>query len=293
MKVTIDPDAGFCFGVEKAIHRAEKELSENRELLCLGELVHNPSEMNRLKKLGLKTANLQDALPGKNRKVLFRAHGEPPESYQAAIKLNMEVVDATCPIVLKLQKDIHLACQEMNKRNGQVVLFGREGHPEVKGLIGHAGGEVILVSSLKDMKRIDFSRPVSLFSQTTADPMVYEGIAVSVGKKMSVSQSDDNLPLSIHHSICKRVSKRVPALKKFAKNHDVIIFAGSQTSSNSQLLFDVCSRNNPQSYFVETAEELRAEWFNDAASAGISGATSTPDWLLNQIKQTVYALAPD
>lgn len=293
MKVTIDPDAGFCFGVEKAIRKAEKELSDNRELLCLGELVHNPLEMNRLRDLGLETANQQEFYLAKNRKILFRAHGEPPESYQAASRLNIEVVDATCPIVLKLQKDIHMACREMKERNGQVVLFGKESHPEVKGLTGHAGGEVILVSSPKDIKKVDCSRPVSLFSQTTADPMVYESIALVIGKKMSGSFPDANLPLNIHHSICKRVSRRVPTLQGFAKTHDVIIFAGSRTSSNSQLLFDACARNNPRSYFVESAEEIRPEWFNDAASAGISGATSTPDWLLNQIEKAVYELARD
>lgn len=283
MKVQIDPSAGFCFGVANAIEKSETEISRSGSILCLGEIVHNPSELKRLKDMGLSTIDISEFEKHKNQTILFRAHGEPPESYQKAENENLAVIDATCPIVLKLQERIQKACKKAEEKNGKVILFGKKNHPEILGLIGHSKGKAKLVATPDDLSELDLSKPVFLFSQTTANPYEFDQLVLALREKMSAHFPAENLPLEVHNSICKKVTGRVPVLEKFARENEVIVFVGGKKSSNGRFLFEICKKNNPNSYMVEDEEEIDPSWFLNAKTIGISGATSTPVWLLEKI----------
>jgi len=288
MTITIDKAAGFCPGVRKAIRTAEQELEENGRFHSLGSLLHNDEEMGRLGKMGLEVVDKEAIYGLCGQKLLFRAHGEPPETYEIAEKHQVEVVDTTCAVVGKLQKDVAEAAVEMQKIKGQVVVFGKAGHPEVLGLLGQTSGEGILVSSLQDLGKVDMKRPVRLFSQTTMDAHSFDLIADALRNQMG--QVHPKPDLLVNKSICSHVLKRVPSLKAFASEHELIIFVSGKQSSNGQKLFNICSGVNPNTHFISEPGELKAEWFHNIQSVGISGAASTPQWLMEAVAKKIEEL---
>lgn len=287
MKVSIDPGSGFCFGVKEAIRAAQAELDAGNNVYSLGEIVHNQVQMNILKSKGLKVISLADLPLHKGEKVLFRAHGEPPETYTIARNYNIEVIDATCPIVIKLQKHIKKASVADSCSEVQIVIFGKAGHAEVAGLNGNAGNKAIIIESTADFEKIDFSKPIRLFSQTTMDGEGYKKICSAVEQRMLETANTD---LEIKTSVCRQVSDRAPHLRKFAAKHDVIIFVGGNNSANGAYLFGICHDVNERSYYVSDAEDIKSIWFEGAHSAGITGATSTPEWLIEQVASFIEKL---
>lgn len=283
MKIEIDPYSGFCFGVITAIEKAEKLLEQGVPLYCLGDLVHNNVEMERLEKKGLRTIQYNEFKQMKDAVVLIRAHGEPPETYEIAQKNNITLIDATCPVVLQLQKKIKQTYQANNEI--QIVIFGKQGHAEVNGLVGQTHGNAIVINDLKDLEQLDLSKPIAIFSQTTQSPDKYNEIVLELKKKMEAIGNVEKLVCV--NSICRQVSLRDKELKKFAQKHDVIIFVSGKQSSNGKALFEVCKSVNPQSYFISEANEIRFEWFNHANSVGVCGATSTPMWLMKNIAEYI------
>jgi 4-hydroxy-3-methylbut-2-enyl diphosphate reductase len=288
MIITIDKTAGFCPGVRKAIRTAEKQLEENKGFHSLGSILHNEEEMGRLGELGLVVID-KDDVPGLcGQKLLFRAHGEPPETFELAAKHDVQVVDATCAVVRKLQKDVAHNVREMQKQDGQVVLYGKPGHPEVLGLLGQTSGSGILVCSLQDLGKVDMRKPVRLFSQTTMDANSYDLIASAIREQMARHSAEPDLV--VHKSICSHVLKRVPSLKDFASKHELVIFVSGRESSNGKKLFNICSAINPNTHFISEPGELKAEWFKDTGSVGISGAASTPLWLMENVAKKIKEL---
>ncbi|NPA44249.1 MAG: 4-hydroxy-3-methylbut-2-enyl diphosphate reductase [Chlorobi bacterium] len=287
MKIEIDSNSGFCFGVVKAIEIAESELEKDKKLYCLGDIVHNGAEVNRLENKGLITINHDEVKKLKNTKVLLRAHGEPPETYEIAKQNNIELIDASCPIVLNLQKKIHKSYSEIKDIEGQIIIYGKQGHAEVIGLLGHTDNKGIVISDINDLDKIDFTKPVSIFSQTTKSSSGYQKIIDAIKEKMIETQGNDNINFISHASTCKQVSTRDVKLVKFAKRHDIIIFVSGKKSSNGKLLYEVCKNENERTYFVSNTDELKKEWFKKSDSVGICGATSTPEWLMRNIKNTI------
>lgn len=281
MRVEIDSQSGFCFGVVNAIRKAEESLAVG-EVFCLGDIVHNRVEVSRLEDLGLKTISHADfpRLAGKT--VLIRAHGEPPSTYAEAEKYGITLVDATCPVVAKLQERVKNADRAMRGSGGQVVILGKKGHAEVVGLAGQAEGRAIIVDCAEDLGQLDFSRPVYLLSQTTQSLSVFEQL-----KERVLHRAEDREKVYIHDSICRSVSNRDPHLREFSRRHDVIVFVSGRKSSNGQALFQACIESNPHSYKIEDETELQPEWFTGASSVGVCGATSTPKWLMEQVARRI------
>ena len=284
MKVTIDPDAGFCFGVSRAIEAAEKGLSAGEELYCLGDIVHNSGELERLKSKGLKIISHEDLPALEGKKVLIRAHGEPPETFETARRYNITLIDATCPIVSKLQQRIRKSHEEGLKTGGTVVIYGKPGHAEVVGLVGQTGGRAVVVRKPEDLNGIILSSPVHLYSQTTMDKEGLDAMAAEIEKRL---REKGNAGLFVHNTICGQVSGRAPLVRKFAKQHDVVIFVSGKKSSNGAWLFSLCLSENPRCHFVSSKEDIRKEWFNAGDSVGITGATSTPPWLMEEIAREI------
>ena len=280
MKIEIDPNAGFCFGVVNAIRIAEETLKTKEELYCIGDIVHNSVEVARLKKLGLQMIKSDEFAKLSGKSVLFRAHGEPPASYKKGKEQKDEIIDATCPVVLNLQKRIKKAYQEIKKSKGQIVIYGKKGHAEVNGLVGQTEGNAIVINTLNDLKLINPDLPVELFSQTTKTIEGFTKIAEHLKKT-------GNNNIKIHDTICRKVSNRAPKIMAFAEKHDVVIFVSDKKSSNGKLLFDVCSKANKRSHFVSRIKDLNMNWFTADDSVGISGATSTPEWLMSEIKEKI------
>ena len=291
MQITIDDKSGFCFGVVNAIRISEEELSKNN-IACLGDIVHNSREVDRLKEQGLEIISHQDLPDWSGKKVLIRAHGEPPSTYHAAKQLDVEIVDATCPIVLKLQERIKKSYFEMNELNGQVVIYGKEGHAEVIALMGQTKGTAILVTGPKDIDKIDFSLPVRLYSQTTKDPGKYAEIGELILTRMK-HVNGINADFKQFNTICGQMAGRAPLLTSFAKEHEVIVFVGGDKSSNAVALYAVCKAANVDSYFVSDVSGLKEEWFNGIDDIGISGATSTPTWLMEEIADAINKMTQD
>ncbi|MBI5218069.1 MAG: 4-hydroxy-3-methylbut-2-enyl diphosphate reductase [Bacteroidia bacterium] len=283
MNIEIDSGSGFCFGVVYAIQRAEEELKKHHQLYCIGDIVHNNVEVNRMKEMGLITIEPEELRSLKNCKVLIRAHGEPPETYKIAFENNIELIDASCPVVLKLQNKIKNGFDKAVKESGQVVIYGREGHAEVNGLVGQTKGKAIVVNKIEDLKKIDFSKPVILFSQTTQSTEGFYSIRKEIEKRLAEKQGADNFSLIANDTICLQVSTRGPQLKEFARKHDVVIFVSGKKSSNGKMLFDVCRNENPNTHFVSDVEDIDYTWFAKINSAGICGATSTPRRLMEEI----------
>ncbi len=286
MQVVVDPNSGFCGGVVKAIRLAETELDLNAQLYCLGEIVHNQAEVARLKAKGIKFINYEEFKALKNVRVMLRAHGEPLSTYQIAKENNIELIDGTCQVVRRLQKKIQTASNEIQNKNGQIVIFGKEDHPEVVSLKTQANTEVIIVENKNELHKIDFSRPISFFSQTTKSGKEFEEIKNLIQEKLSETDFD----FKAENTICKQVSNREEELVLFSKRHDVIIFVGGKNSSNAKFLFGICKNNNSQSYFVADETALNTDWFNKAKSVGVSGATSTPQWLMSKVADKIKAL---
>ncbi len=291
MIVETDNLSGFCFGVRNAVEIAEKALRNGEEIYSLGLIVHNEAEISRLVALGLRMINHEMLYSLKDSKLLIRAHGEPPETYRIAERNNITIIDATCPIVKKLQARIRKTWLESRKNGGQVVIYGKPGHAEVVGLLGHINNDGILVSGPDDLSGIDFNRPVMLFSQTTMSVQEYDRIAQLIRENMTVSgiTERDNF-LKVHNSICAQVSGRELQLRSFARKHDIIIFVSGKDSSNGKLLYSVCKSANPDSWFVSSPGDIERSWFEGKRSAGICGATSTPKWLIEKIRNHVISL---
>jgi 4-hydroxy-3-methylbut-2-enyl diphosphate reductase len=288
MVAEIDDQSGFCFGVQNAVEIAEEALYRGEKVYSLGPIVHNDMEMKRLEALGLVSVTHEEFRNLKSCKVLIRAHGEPPETYRIAEKNNITVIEATCPIVKKLQSRIMETMTTAHKCKGQIVIFGKPGHAEVVGLLGQTKGEGILVSGPDDLRKIDMTRPVCLFSQTTMSVRDYNMITDLIRARMKESSSGDpNKLLKVHNTICGQVSNREPHLRAFAKEHDIIIFVSGKESSNGKMLYSVCKSVNPRTYFVSVPEEIEREWFDGMKTAGICGATSTPKWLIEKIRDII------
>ncbi|NLD64057.1 MAG: 4-hydroxy-3-methylbut-2-enyl diphosphate reductase [Bacteroidales bacterium] len=288
MKVDVEQGSGFCFGVENAVAIAENALKEGETVYCLGEIVHNDLEVARLTALGMVTITHDEFEKLRDGKVLIRAHGEPPSTYLKAAENNITIIDATCPIVHSMQEKIKKVADLAREEKGQIVIFGKEGHAEVIGLMGAAGPRGILVTGKGDLGRIDYTRPVFLFSQTTKSKVQYEVVAEIIRLNLEKQSKDHpGNTLKVHNTICRQVSGREPRLREFAQQHDVIIFVSGKKSSNGRMLFEVCLKENPRSHFISSPGELNRDWFRDAASAGVCGATSTPRWLIHEVAEIV------
>jgi 4-hydroxy-3-methylbut-2-en-1-yl diphosphate reductase len=278
MKVEIDKNSGFCFGVVNAIKIAEESLIREKKLYCLGDIVHNGEEVNRLSKLGLKTITREKFFSLRNCTVLIRAHGEPPETYTYAEKNGIRLIDATCPVVLKLQKRVRKAYEEIQKINGQIVILGKKGHAEVEGLNGHAGNEAVIIQEEKDIEKVDFSRPATMFAQTTRSIDEFRKVSEEIR-----SRAKNNVLVKINDTVCRQVANRVPKLQKFVAVHDLVLFVSGRKSSNGKFLYEECKKENPKTYFVSNTDDLKTSWFEGVENVGICGATSTPQWLMEEI----------
>lgn len=285
ISIEIDEGSGFCFGVVNAIRKVEEALQEENNLYCLGDIVHNNMEMNRLEKLGLKTIHKPEYDKLKNNTVLLRAHGEPPITYATAKENNIKLIDATCPVVLRLQHSVNIAYKKSKEDHGQVVIYGKKGHAEVIGLEGQTDGKAIVLESIEDVSKVDLNRPIRLFSQTTMMVDKFVEIKSFFGKNIS----DKNI-LEVHNSICRQVSGRIDALHNFSRRNDIIIFVSGKKSSNGKALFSECKKVNHQSYMIATTSEVSKEWFHNATNIGICGATSTPDWLMKEVSNHIKNL---
>ena len=292
MNVTIDPASGFCFGVVYAIQKAEEELALSGKLYCLGDIVHNNKEVERLGKLGLQIIDHQDLKELRDCKVLIRAHGEPPDTYQIALENNIELIDASCPVVLKLQNRVRTSFDKVANNDGQIVIYGEIGHAEVNGLVGQTNGKAIIIRSEEDLDLIDYSRPINLFSQTTKSSSGFlEMKKLIEGRSEQAVQNEISSEYMVaNDTICRQVSNREPQLKKFSAEYDVIIFVSGKKSSNGKALFDVCKSTNPRSFFISSAEELDVKCLLGAERVGICGATSTPRWLMEEVSAKISIL---
>ena len=287
MKVTIDKYSGFCFGVVYAIQMAEEELTNSGQLYCLGDIVHNNMEVDRLNKLGLDIINHQRLKELRDCRVLIRAHGEPPETYQIAIKNNIKLLDASCPVVLKLQHLIKEGFEEIKDINGQIIIFGKMGHAEVQGLLGQAGGRAIVVDSIDDLTQIDFLEPIYMYSQTTKRPKAFKDLQEEIIKRKEIVGNSDSVKFIVHDTLCRQVSSREPQLKQFAKENDIVVFVSGKKSSNGRMLFQSCLEVNINSYFISDVDEIKLDWFPRKVKVGICGATSTPRWLMEKIAKRI------
>ncbi len=287
LNIEIDEGSGFCFGVTTAISKAEEELSASHTLHCLGDIVHNGSECERLHAMGLITINHEEFahLPAGS-KVLLRAHGEPPHTYAQAREQGINIIDATCPVVLQLQKRIRKVYEEAEP--SQIVIYGKRGHAEVLGLVGQTEGQAIVIERLEEAECLDFSRNICLFSQTT---MPLEGFRQIVDFITGHIQA----PAQFRYfdTICRQVANRLPNIRKFAARHDVVIFVCGLKSSNGRVLHEACRQVNPRSYLVDQPAAIRPEWFEGAGSVGICGATSTPKWLMEDCREAIAAFNCD
>lgn len=290
MNITIDSRSGFCFGVAYAIEVAERELRNNPTLYCLGDIVHNNMEVNRLRQKGLVIITHEDLNKMSNCKVLIRAHGEPPETYRTALQNRIELIDATCPIVLNLQNAIHGGYLEMLPKNGQVVIYGNDGHAEVNALNGQTNGTAIVIEHEEDLAKIDFSRPVRFYSQTTKGVAGFHRISRMIQDRMLDVSVEQPVDFELNDSICRQVSNRSAELKEFAARFDVVIFVSGQKSSNGMILYQVCKDVNPGTHLVSDITQLQHKWFENVQTVGICGATSTPAWLMEEIEKEIQQI---
>lgn len=291
MQVTIDKNSGYCFGVEFAIKMAEDEMEQADKLYCLGDIVHNDMEVKRLSEKGLVVIDREQLSELSDCKVLIRAHGEPPETYRTAIENNIELIDASCPVVLKLQHRVKTAFDKMEREQGQIVIYGKKGHAEVIGLTGQTLEKAIVVMEDSDLEKIDYSRPVTLFSQTTKSTKGFYELSRKIEERIQAEKGKvETVDFNANDSICRQVSNREPQLQKFSKENDVIVFVSGKKSSNGKALYQVCLAENSRSYFIENETELDLEWFQAGDKVGICGATSTPMWLMEQVKNYLESM---
>lgn len=279
LNIEIDKGSGFCFGVTTAIQKAEEELAKGNTLYCLGDIVHNGMECERLRQMGLITINHDDLRRLHGVKVLLRAHGEPPETYELARRNHIEIVDATCPVVLQLQKRIK---KQYETGAGQIVIFGKKGHAEVLGLVGQTAGSAIVIEHYDDVTQLDFTRDIYLYSQTTKSLDEFHRIIGYIQSHMTAGASFRSFD-----TICRSVANRMPSISQFASRHDLIIFVCGRKSSNGKVLFGECLRINANTHLVEGPEEIEQQWLNGVHTVGICGATSTPKWLMEQCRDAL------
>lgn len=292
MTIEIDSGSGFCFGVTTAIKKAEEELQQGTPLYCLGDIVHNGMECERLKQMGLVTINHDDMARLHDAKVLLRAHGEPPATYELASQNNIEIIDATCPVVLQLQKRIkkqyEIAGSEQSTANSQIVIFGKRGHAEVLGLVGQTAGHAIVIEHFDEVRQLDFSRDIYLYSQTTKSldefRLIIDYIQTHISEGATFKSFD---------TICRSVANRMPNISAFASRHDLILFVCGRKSSNGRVLFNECLRVNANTHLIEGPEEIETAWLDGIHSVGICGATSTPKWLMEQCRDALLQLQQD
>lgn len=277
-QIEIDDGSGFCFGVTTAIKKAEEELAKGTKLYCLGDIVHNGMECDRLKRLGLITINHDDMAKLHDAKVLLRAHGEPPSTYELAKRNNIEIIDATCPVVLQLQRRIKK--QYDSEPDAQIVIFGKNGHAEVLGLVGQTQQNAIVIEKFDDVTRLDFSRDIYLYSQTTKSLDEFHKIINYIQEHISPTATFRSFD-----TICRQVANRMPNISQFATRHDLILFVCGRKSSNGKVLFNECKSVNLNSHLIEGPEEIDASWLEGIKTIGICGATSTPKWLMEKCKE--------
>ena len=278
-RIDIDPDAGFCFGVVRAIQQAEEALAQEPLLYCLGDIVHNEEEILRLQQKGLKTISREQFFTERFQKILIRAHGEPPEYYDFATKHAITLIDTTCPIVIRLQQKIRQAWDEVKEKSGQVLIFGEKNHAEVIGLNGQIDNRAIIIENPQQVEHIDCTKPIRLFSQTTKSVEEFQLLSETLLEKTRRCGNEDFIA---YNTICHSVSTRSEKLVAFAKRYDVIIFVSGRRSSNGKYLFNICRQNNPRTHRISKPEELETSWFRKEDTIGITGATSTPQWLMEK-----------
>lgn len=281
-KVEIDEGSGFCFGVVTAIHKAEEELAKGGKLYCLGDIVHNSREVERLKEMGLVTINHDEFNRLHDAKVLLRAHGEPPETYETARRNNIEIIDATCPVVLRLQKRIKQEYDQEDTKDKQIVIYGKNGHAEVLGLVGQTDGKAIVIEKPEEVQKLDFGKSIRLYSQTTKSLDGFKEIVAYIEEHISPQAT-----FEYYDTICRQVANRIPNIRKFAASHDLIFFVSGKKSSNGKMLFSECQKINPNSHLIDSVEEIDLSLLSDAGSIGICGATSTPKWLMEEIYEAI------
>ena len=284
LQIEIDNGSGFCFGVTTAIKKAEEELAAGTTLYCLGDIVHNGMECDRLKQMGLITINHEEMAQLHNVKVLLRAHGEPPATYELARRNNIEIIDATCPVVLKLQKRIKEQYEAPSAAlsGASIVIFGKKGHAEVLGLVGQTQGNAIVIESFEEVKKLDFTKDIYLYSQTTKSLDEFHRIIDYIQSHIA-----DGALFRSFDTICRSVANRMPNITQFATHHDLILFVCGRKSSNGKVLFNECVRVNPNSHLIEGPEEIEPEWLEGINTVGICGATSTPKWLMEQCRDAI------
>lgn len=282
--IEIDSKSGFCFGVVTAICKAEEELEKTGRLYCLGDIVHNSDEVERLRQKGLITITHEEMQHLHNVKVLLRAHGEPPSTYELAQKNNIEIIDATCPVVLQLQRRIKEAFNSSNPRP-QIVIYGKKGHAEVNGLVGQTNGEAIVIENETQLDKVNLNNDIVLYSQTTKSLQGFTEIINAITK-----QKSPNATFNSFDTICRQVANRVEHIRQFASNHQLVLFVSGKKSSNGKILFNECSDVNPNTHFISNENEIDPKWLTQIDSIGICGATSTPRWLMENVKARVQQL---
>ncbi|GLL55755.1 MULTISPECIES: 4-hydroxy-3-methylbut-2-enyl diphosphate reductase [Bacteroides] len=286
IKVEIDEGSGFCFGVVTAINKAEEELAKGETLYCLGDIVHNSREVERLKTMGLITINREEFKQLRNAKVLLRAHGEPPETYMIARENNIEIIDATCPVVLRLQKRIKQEfLQDAANDEKQIVIYGKNGHAEVLGLVGQTDGKAIVIEKAEEVKKLDLNKSIRLFSQTTKSLDEFQEIVAYIKQNISPEAT-----FEYYDTICRQVANRMPKLREFAATHDLIFFVSGKKSSNGKMLFEECLKVNANSHLIDNEKEIDPSLLQNVQSIGVCGATSTPKWLMEKIYNHIQSL---
>lgn len=293
MTVEIDSNSGFCFGVVTAIKKAEEELDNSGQLYCLGDIVHNAGEVERLCGKGLQTITHDDLSRLKDVKVLLRAHGEPPQTYTTAAKNNVEIIDATCPVVLQLQRRIKKAYDEgveSEKNGGEkplIVIYGKNGHAEVNGLVGQTNGEAVVIQDLDGISSLDLSRDILLYSQTTKSLEGFRHVVEEIKRRKTEGKFE------YFDTICRQVSNRMEKMREFARNHEAVVFVSGAKSSNGKVLFEKCLEVNPRTYLISEESQLNPEWVSGVETVGICGATSTPLWLMERVAERIRSYGED
>lgn len=287
LNVSIDKFSGFCWGVVRTIEIAEQELAEGQELYSLGDIIHNPMEIQRLGDAGLKTINTATLESARGKKVLIRAHGEPPSTYKRAEELGITIIDATCPVVTKVQERI----RRFYTDGYQIVIYGKKDHAEVIGLLGQTNGEAVVLKSVEDIEKVALDRKTVLFSQTTMDKQTFHELKAQLQKRVKElivgSIEDEAIEFHAKDTICGQVSGRDKKIREFAQSNDIVIFVAGRTSSNGKVLYDIARSANQRTYFIEHLAELSASWFEGITNVGITGATSTPQWLMEEVRRVI------
>jgi 4-hydroxy-3-methylbut-2-enyl diphosphate reductase len=291
MIIEIESHSGFCTGVKRAIKLAETELQEGKKLQCLGEIVHNHAEVDRLQKSGMNTITTDETQSVSNQNILIRAHGEPPVTYRNLEGGNNRIIDGTCPVVLQVQKKVREAYKKAQLENGRIVIYGKPSHPEVVGLLGQINNDGLAAATAEELSSVDFSKPVYLFSQTTMPVTGYKEFRQFIADKMKTHFPEGKEPLHFFDTICRQVANRIPQLQEFSKKHEVIVFVGGAKSSNGKVLYHTCLNENLNSYFVSDKQELKNEWFRNVKSVGICGATSTPMWQMEEVREEIVKMS--